>query len=313
MCNIWQHPTNPREEITPALLENLPEVRTINITGGEPFLREDLADILSVLRRKAQRVVVSTSGYLTERILAVAGQHPWIGVRVSVEGLPAANDDLRGVKDGFDHALRTLVELKHAGIKDVGFGITLSDNNIDSLMPLYHMAKLMGFEFATAAVHNSFYFHKQDNAITRKDELEIVLRKLVNELLRSNRPKDWFRAYFNMGLIRYVHGKPRVLSCSQGTDCCFIDPYGNALLCNATEVPVVLGNLRATSFREIWESRQAHLAREKARSCKRHCWMIGSVAQPMKANIATVAKWVLREKIRAIRSGSPAWEGSHEN
>ncbi len=56
------------------------------------------------------------------------------GVRVSLEGLPAANDELRGLRDGFDHGLRTLLQLRARGVKDIGFGITLCDRNADDLL-----------------------------------------------------------------------------------------------------------------------------------------------------------------------------------
>ena len=45
MCNIWKNPTDPRLEIQPEELEILPHVKFINITGGEPFIREDLDKI----------------------------------------------------------------------------------------------------------------------------------------------------------------------------------------------------------------------------------------------------------------------------
>ncbi|HEY3418196.1 MAG TPA: radical SAM protein, partial [Armatimonadota bacterium] len=72
MCNTWQYPTNTAEEITPEIIARLPAISSINVTGGEPFLRSDLSDILDVLREKAERVVISTNGYFTDRIVAMA-------------------------------------------------------------------------------------------------------------------------------------------------------------------------------------------------------------------------------------------------
>ena len=63
MCNIWKNPTDPRLEIQPEELEILPHVKFINITGGEPFIREDLDKIVEVAFRKAPIVVISTSGW----------------------------------------------------------------------------------------------------------------------------------------------------------------------------------------------------------------------------------------------------------
>lgn len=304
MCNVWQFPTDPLEEITAEDLSKLPSIETVNITGGEPFLREDLSEILTVLRPKTKRLVVSTNGHLTDRILAVAERHPWIGVRISVEGLPASNDKLRGVTDGFDHALRTLVELSHARIKDIGFGITLSDQNAESLIPLYHMAKMMRLEFASAAVHNSSYFHKNDNVILRKEALTTALSQLIGELLGSSRPKDWFRAYFNWGLLQYVHGRPRLLPCQMASDACFIDPFGDVLPCNGMAEPMSLGNIKHMPFKEIWNSPRAEAARQAVRECQRNCWMMGNVAEPMKTHLGSVVRWVAKEKWNRLRSST---------
>ena len=70
MCNIWQNPTKIEEEIKPQELEILPDnLRFANVTGGEPFLRNDLEDIVSVLFTKAPRIVISTSGYWVEKTI----------------------------------------------------------------------------------------------------------------------------------------------------------------------------------------------------------------------------------------------------
>ena len=61
MCNIWKFPTDAKLEITPKELEILPELKFINITGGEPFQRKDIEDIVAVSFQKAPRVVISTS------------------------------------------------------------------------------------------------------------------------------------------------------------------------------------------------------------------------------------------------------------
>ena len=206
MCNTWCHPSRPADEITAADLRSLPSLEFANVTGGEPFMRDDLADLVSVLVGKAKRVVVSTNGYYTDRVLALAQRFPHIGVRVSLEGLPAANDQLRGLPDGFDHGLRTILRLRALGLRDIGFGITLSDRNADDLMELYELADAMGVEFATAAIHNSYYFHKFDNAFDDPDYVAGKIEDVARRLLQTRRPKSWFRAWFNMGLANYVQG-----------------------------------------------------------------------------------------------------------
>ena len=295
MCNIWQHPTDEDEELKAEHLVSLPQLAFANITGGEPFLRDDLAEIVEVLQAKAERIVVSTNGYFTEKVIALAERYPKLGFRISIEGLPAANDELRGLKDGFDHGLRTLLKLRALGVEDIGFGITLSDRNADDLLELYELADAMGLEFATAAVHNTYYFHKFDNAVEGKDHLAENLEELSRKLLSTRKPKNWFRAWFNMGLANYVRGGERLLPCDMGTDVFFVDPRGRVLPCNGMEA--VMGSLKDQTFSEIWESDEAKKVRERVSECQSNCWMIGSVSPAMKKHVTTPARWIVKAKL----------------
>jgi MoaA/NifB/PqqE/SkfB family radical SAM enzyme len=295
MCNIWQHPTKKEEEITPAIIDKLPPIPTINITGGEPFIREDLEEILAVLKPKTKRVVIVTNGFWTSRILNVATKHPWIGIRISIEGLPEVNDELRGIKDGFDRAIRTLVELNHLGLKDIGVSVTVSDRNAKDLLVLYHLAKMMRVEFATAAIHNSYYFYKFDNKFEHPDVAITELEKVIEELLRSRKIKNWFRAYFNHGLINYINGNPRLLPCKMGYHAFLLDPYGEVRPCNGMEE--TMGNLKEKTFDAIWNGQEARRVRQKVDSCSCNCWLIGSVIEPMKEQISLPLKWIIKRKL----------------
>ena len=46
MCHIWKQPTKCDEEFKPDLLYKLPRLNFANITGGEPFLRDDIEEIV---------------------------------------------------------------------------------------------------------------------------------------------------------------------------------------------------------------------------------------------------------------------------
>jgi len=304
MCNTWKYPSKREEEISSASIENLPDkLKFINITGGEPFLRGDLSDIIRVALTKAERLVVSTNGYFTDRIVHTAEEFGnRVGFRISIEGLPAANDALRGIKDGFDHGLRTLVALGDKGIKDIGFGVTVSDRNAKDMIELWRLAKSMDLEFATATTHNSYYFHKHDNAYNDPDMVAGEFEKVAIELLRTNRPKNWFRAYFNMGLANKVRGHKRPLPCEAGSDVFFLDPYGNVMPCNGSDEPMIMGNISEQSFEQIWNGPQAAEVRNKVKKCTKHCWMIGSASPAMKKRAWIPAAWVIRNKFGVMRS-----------
>ena len=298
MCNTWQYPTRPVKEITPAIVDKLPNgLKFINITGGEPFLRSDLDEIVKVALTKTERLVISSNGYFTDRMVALAKKFPRIGVRISIEGLPAANDELRGIKDGFDRGLRSLLELKALGLKDIGFGMTVSDVNAKDMIELYRLADSMGLEFATASTHNSYYFHKTDNTFKDPEMVAREFEKISCELLKSKKIKSWFRAYFNHGMANYVRGGKRLLPCDVGTDMVFIDPYGKVMPCNGMDMEMPMGDLTKQTFEEIWASDQAAKVREAVKHCDKNCWMIGSVAPAMKKEIMTPIRWIIRQKL----------------
>lgn len=64
MCNRYKCPSKPEEEISIETLKKLPEMYFTNITGGEPFIREDLPEIVRELYKKSDRIVISTNGFL---------------------------------------------------------------------------------------------------------------------------------------------------------------------------------------------------------------------------------------------------------
>ena len=87
MCNRYKCPSKPNEEISIETIKKLPKMYFTNITGGEPFIREDLQDIVEELYKKSDRIVISTNGFFTDRIIAMAKRFPNVGIRISIEGL----------------------------------------------------------------------------------------------------------------------------------------------------------------------------------------------------------------------------------
>ena len=296
MCSRYKEPSRPEEELTLETIRKLPSMYFTNITGGEPFLREDLREIVRELYKKSDRIVISTNGFFTERIIELCKEFPQLGIRISIEGLEETNNAIRGLDDGFRRGYETLNTLKEMGMKDIGFGMTIQDRNASDLLPLYRLSDELGMEFATASLHNSFYFVETNNIIHDRPMVAQNLERLVNELLRSNSPKKWFRAYFNHGLINYIYGQKRLLPCDMSFDTFFIDPYGDVMPCNGTREKLVMGNLNSQSWDELWNSEQAECVRREVRNCSRNCWMIGSVSPAMHKYIWIPAWWVLKHK-----------------
>lgn len=296
MCNRYKCPSKPEEELSLETIKKLPKMYFTNITGGEPFIREDLPSIVRELYKKSDRIVISTNGFFTDRIIKLCEEFPNVGIRISIEGLEETNNKIRGLDDGFNKGystLKKLVEMKHP---DVGFGMTVQDANAKDLVSLYDLSNELNMEFATASLHNSFYFVEAKNII--KDRLMVAkeFEKLINKLLESNSPKKWFRAYFNHGLINYIFGQKRLLPCDMAFDTFFIDPYGDVMPCNGTKEKEIMGNLNDQNWDELWNSEQAEKVRDKVRNCNRQCWMIGSVSPAMHKYIWKPTLWVVKHK-----------------
>jgi len=300
MCLVWQNPTRPSEEIGLEVIEKLPRMFFANITGGEPFVRKDLIEIVGVVRKKANRIVISTNGCFTDRIVNLCTTYPDVGIRISVEGLEKANDAIRGLPDGFQRAMKTLFQLREMGVKDIGLGMTVQDMNCQDIVPLYQLAESLGYEFATATLHNSHYFHKWDNRIEDKDMVCREFEKLIKLLLGSRRIKNWVRAYFNCGVINYIRGNRRPLPCQMGENGFFLDPWGDVLPCNGMDEKQPMGNLREQTWDEIWNSPRAWQVRQMVAECPKNCWMIGSAAPAIWQHPMRPAAWVLENRLRHL-------------
>lgn len=296
MCNRYKEPSKAEDEISIETIKKLPPMYFTNITGGEPFIREDLKDIVRELYKKSERIVISTNGFFTDRIVDLCKEFPQVGIRISIEGLEETNNEIRGLEDGFRRGYTTLKTLVDMGMKDVGFGMTVQDRNANDLVPLYKLSDELDMEFATASLHNSFYFVESTNIIHDRMMVAQNFENLINEMLDSNSPKKWFRAYFNHGLINYIFSQKRLLPCDMSFDTFFIDPFGDVMPCNGTKEKEVMGNLNQQDWDELWNSPQAEEVRKKVRCCERQCWMIGSVSPAMHKYIWVPATWVVKHK-----------------
>ncbi|MGB4592312.1 MAG: radical SAM protein [Coriobacteriia bacterium] len=309
MCNIWQHPTDPAEELPAAYYEKLPSgLGRINVTGGEPMLRPDILDIVGIVSKKAKVVEVSTNGFFTDKILEIANTYPNTMFRISLEGLPEMNDRLRGTKDGFDHALRTMLGLIDSPAKDIGFSVVICDKNADDLLVLYKLCAALGVEFGNSVMHNSWYFHKEDNAVGDVSRAVQAEKEFIKALLTSNRRglrmkiKDYLRAYFNINILNHLEDKPNVMSgCVAGRDLFFVDPWGNVTPCNGTAEPWIMGNIKDRTFEEIWQSGKADEVRCQVDGCDRSCAFIGTARFDMVRHPIRPVSWIARSKLALAR------------
>lgn len=304
MCYVWQNPTLPAEEISLRTMDRIPGgIDYLNLTGGEPTLRKDLVEIVDLLYPKAMQLEISSNGLRADRLEPIIRKYPDVKIRFSLEGSEATNNRIRGEQDGFGRKVRGLLRLQELGGQDLGFAITIQDENVQDLIDLFRLAQKYGFELATSTLHNGFQFHKSDNVPYDRAMVARHIEGLIAAMLKTNNVKTWFRAYLNQGLIARVLGQPRLLPCTAARDFVFVDPWSDVFACNVRP-DLKLGNLETQAWEEIYDGPLAAEIRDQVGHCSQNCWMVGSAKTAMRnPRFARLPKagpllWVIENKLR---------------
>jgi MoaA/NifB/PqqE/SkfB family radical SAM enzyme len=314
MCYIWKNPTDQKEEVSLETLSKLPGgFDNLNVSGGEPTLRRDLAELVELLYPKARILEISSNGLHPEKLVPIIRKYPKIKVRFSLEGDEALSNAIRGEKDGYATKMAGMRALQEAGGEDLGFAFVIQDENVDHLVRVYEMARSMGVELSTSTLHNAWQFYKNDNYFYDRVKVARKVEGLVTSQLSSAKPKNWFRAYLNLGLIEKILGHPRLIRCTAGTDFAFIDPWSDVWTCNVRS-DLLMGNLARQSWEEIKASADAHKAIQKVHACEQNCWMVTTARTAMRSSlIPQVPKmgplmWVLKNKLKVAMGGNIAFD-----
>jgi Fe-coproporphyrin III synthase len=310
MCYIWQNPTEPRAEITPATLAKLPAgFDNVNISGGEPTLRGDLAELVDVMQPKGRIIEISSNGLHPDRLIEIVKKYPNTKIRFSLEGDEVTNNRIRGEKNGFDTKVKGLRKLQEAGGTDLGFAMVIQDENVDQLVRTYELARGMGFELATSTLHNAWQFYKNDNYFYDRVRVAKQVEQLITLMLASGKVKNWFRAYLNLGLIEKILGHSRLIPCTAGSDFAFIDPWSDVWACNV-RTDLRLGNLKDQEWSDIVANGEKRGVLGKVKSCEQNCWMVTTARTAMRSNVVKQMPkfgpmaWVLRNKLK-VMAGQP--------
>lgn len=301
MCDIWKRPGDARPELTADDYRWLPaSLRSINVSGGEPFLRDDLVDVVRVMQEACPRarVVISTNGLAPDRIERMAAAMKRIAVRVSVDAVGALHDHARGVEGAYGLAVETVLRLKALGIGDLGLAATSMESTAGELAAVERLAGEMGVQFVASVAHSSpIYFGAQEGERPRSEAVAAEIAAMMRRQLRSPRPGDWAKAYYTRGLVEYVRGKPRMLPCGAGVDHFFLDPWGDVYPCNVQGLK--MGNVSDGRFEEIAE-RSHEAVRVAVAACREQCWMVCTVAPPMRRHPLRPLAWIAGARILGL-------------
>ncbi len=308
MCNIWK--SEDAGDLDPALLARLPDnLRYVNLSGGEPFLRQDLPELVRATARACPRaqIIISTNGLVaqsrvSEAMLAARKElGNRIGLGISLDGIGETHDRIRGVPGAFERAVGLAKSLKAEGFTNLRLAFTAVDENVGDFYEVYKLSQELGIEFTSAVAQgSSHYFRASNVSSVELEDLRQQLDRVASSELSTMSPKRWARAYFDRGLYEFASGSGRPLACLAGADFFFLSPAGTIYPCNVLDEP--LGNLHEASFEEIWNSPSAAAARRKVAKCDMGCWMVCTARTAIKRNPVKVAGWVAAGKLKA-------WQG----
>jgi MoaA/NifB/PqqE/SkfB family radical SAM enzyme len=99
-------------------------IRSLRFTGGEPLIRKDLFEILKRSNTSNfKRIIIQTNGLLLKRFAQEMNDSPITNVNVSIDGLRATNDHIRGIQGYFELALEGIRALHN---KKAALSVTLN-------------------------------------------------------------------------------------------------------------------------------------------------------------------------------------------
>ena len=303
MCSVWR--SKHRDRLTPAHIAKLPRsLRTINITGGEPFLHPQLPDFISAVRQHLPHAIttISTNALLTDRIEQLLpdllDRDPRLRIAVSIDGLAEVHDRIRGLPGGFESTIQTIKHLKQANFQSLRLSMTLSRANSDQLLPVAELARKLDLELGIVPAHASnVHFFAAKITAPKLDVLLPQLNIFINQLLRSGRPKLWLRAHFAHRVGQYITGSLPAFACSAGNDSFFLQADGSVYPCNICSPP--LGNIIEDDFNALWSATSASDIRRELRQCDRRCWMVCTARPYYRAHPIKILLWIFSNKFRA--------------
>jgi radical SAM protein len=116
------------------------------ITGGDPFARDDLVEIVRAAVRQGLAVAVSPSGTpsLTAENLAALKDAGATAISLSLDGSTAErHDGFRGVSGVFEHTIRAWTAARELGLR-VQINSTVSQHNLTDLPAIVRMVATLG-------------------------------------------------------------------------------------------------------------------------------------------------------------------------
>ena len=288
MCSVHKHPSTIEGELSGDKVKAVVlEIRQMGIrhvifSGGDPFMRKDLFDIIEFsIKCGIEMVDIITNGVLlsddqVRKLVEMGLNH----ITFSLDGIGTTNDDIRGQGvfakvqtniDRIDHYKRQL----NCSTPSVGINFTVMEKNVQDMLPMIEFAgakKCNIVLFQPIMFNNTKMSEKKTNDLWLKEESIKRLETVINKVIELKRTIDQPYICTDNEVLKimpaYFRGKkaPGRFKCYEGFKRIVITCNGQLWSCSG-----VYGDLQKHSLREIWFSNAAIRMRHRVKRCTEHC------------------------------------------
>ena len=331
-CLIWKlyekQPDLAQKELSleeiERIFKRIGSIVFFNISGGEPFLRDDLPEIvaLALAHLRPSIVHIPTNGLMPERIerqvremlehIRRKSPDVKLSVKPSLDGLDEQHDEIRGVPGNFDKVMETIKRLRPLSDGFSQFvlevGTVISRLNIDSIDKIASFVHSLGIEsYRSELAETRTELANKDADITPSpDEYERAINVFKGHTIEGLRGKmRYTRMLESMRLVYYdlalrtLRERRQVIPCFAGISNAHLDPYGNVWPCCTLADDASLGNLREAGydFWKVWHSKKADEVRASIRRGDCFC----PLANQAYSNIVLSPTWLLKTAAAFVR------------
>jgi len=258
-CCVWKKVNKKREvelslEDFELLFDNFHNLNWVSFTGGEPFLRKDLVDIIPMALKKCSAlhtISITTNGFLTSKIINVVksvleSKLPSFYISISLDGLRKEHDVIRGLNRSFKNAMNTFKKLKE--IKDkrlkVHFEYTISKFNQGNLAKTVKTLDLTPEDFIITIADNSFFYNNLNESVKPDKQILFSDIKWFLSNHNGNSIHDIAVRLFLKSII-----KNKRIPCTSGKNSYYVDSYGSIYPCIFLKKK--LGNFKSRKIKDF--------------------------------------------------------------
>ena len=307
-CFYWEN-LNQNNDLSFEEIENLSrsleKIDVLLISGGEPFLRKDLPEICELFfeLNDLGQVNIPTNGLQPKktydqllRILQVSKGRP-VHLSLSIDGTEHVHDEIRSVPGNFKKAVETYKEL--LPLRDaypnlqLRVNSTVLNRNYEDLFEFFedHQRHFPEVNTPSLSLLRGSPF---DKSYALPDIADL---QLLNEHRNANVPgkrsvagKLLDQIIFDLSL-ETIREETQIVPCEAGRIQGVVEDNGNVKQC---EMLPPIGNLRDSSFEEIWNSPHARAEREKIVNkdcrCTHECFLYPSLLAHPAVSLKMLAK-----------------------